>query len=53
LLVLQPSDRFSSFAHALANAANIRTGFVIGPKQTDGYHFHVDDVVRVTDLLIG
>ena len=52
LLVLQPSDRFSSYEHSLSNAVNMRTGFVIGPKQADGYHFLVDDIVRTADLLI-
>jgi hypothetical protein len=52
LLVLQPSDRFSSLAHAMANAVDMRTGFVVGRRKTDGYRFPIDDVVRTIDLLI-
>jgi hypothetical protein len=51
LLVLQPADRFSANFKGWADAVDIRSGFVVGPKFESGYHFEIDEILKTMELL--
>lgn len=53
LLLLQPSDRFSANFKGWAEAIDIRSGFVVGPKSENGYHFETSDILKTMELLVG
>jgi len=51
LLVLQPSDRFSSIHRSWSATLGLRFGFVVGSRSNAGYYFPVPDILRTIDLL--
>lgn len=53
LLLLQPSDRFSANFKGWAEAIDIRSGFVVGPRSESGYQFETSEILKTMELLVG
>ena len=51
LLTIQPADRFLHSYLFFANAAGIRSAFVVADRQGDGYHVSVERLQQTIDLV--
>ncbi len=50
-LVLQPPNRFGNIVKTYADCLGMSYGFVIGEPRGEGFHVHLDEVLRVIDRL--